>query len=113
MSNPTHTLPEAPNAPDKDRKGGCSAVAGSRLVLQVRFHDRDHGWQEWETIEGRQLEEKYGTTPDQWKLACAGWIEIGGRYEYRILRVSETIDWSISFAENNKTLPTEGAAQDS
>ena len=29
MSNPTHTLPEAPNAPDKDGKGGCSAVAGS------------------------------------------------------------------------------------
>ena len=31
MSNPTHTLPEAPNAPDKDGKGGCSAVAGSGL----------------------------------------------------------------------------------
>jgi hypothetical protein len=78
------------------------AAICSRLVLQVRYHDRDHGWQEWETIEGRRLEEKYGATPEEWKWACAGWIEIGGRYEYRILRVSEAMDWSISFAENTK-----------
>ena len=45
MSTLTDTPPEAPNAPDSERKGGCSAMAGSaddnplrllRLVVQAK-----------------------------------------------------------------------------
>ena len=50
MSDTTDTLPEAPNVPDSERKGGCSAVAGSahdrrtragrrkEILDHIRFH---------------------------------------------------------------------------
>jgi hypothetical protein len=78
----------------------------SRLVLQRRFHDRQRGWSDWETIDGRALIQNYGTTPDDWKRCCAQWIEMGGRYEYAIMRVTETLEWSACFTENARSADT-------
>lgn len=84
----------------KKAKEGRRPSCCSRLVLQFRLHDRQQGWSGWETIEGRRLREKFGDTPHAWKRSCVGWIEMGGRYEYQILRVTETLEWAASFTEN-------------
>ena len=89
------------------------AVVHERLVLgswvlQERNHDRyTQEWGEWEDVEGRKLREKFGETPDEWKRACKMWIEVGGRYEFRIFKRVDAEEWSMCFSsENDQILPT-------
>tara|TARA_R110000868_G_scaffold349003_1_gene610181 strand:+ start:106 stop:381 length:276 start_codon:yes stop_codon:yes gene_type:complete len=85
-----------------ESKSGSNPPACSRsFVLQYRFHDRQfQRWSDWTTIEGKTLREQYGTTVAEWKANCKRWIEMGGRYEYRIIRREETQTWGITFSEN-------------
>jgi hypothetical protein len=86
---------------------GSQAVAQERLVLgswvlQERNHDRyREEWSEWQDVEGRKLREKFGETPDEWKRACKMWIEVGGRYEFRIFKRIDTEEWSMCFSSEN------------
>ncbi len=69
-----------------------------KSILQVRFHDKyREEWDDWEDITDRGLRIKYGETEGDWKKSCKEWIDMGGRYEYRIIRRVDTIDWSICF----------------
>lgn len=87
--------------------GDSQAVVQERLVLdswvlQERNHDRyTKEWSEWEDVVGRKLREKFGDTPEDWKRACKMWIEVGGRYEFRIFKRVDTEDWSMCFSSEN------------
>ena len=87
--------------------GGDQAVAQQRLVLdswvlQERNHDRyTKEWSEWEDVVGRKLRDKFGANPEEWKEACKMWIDVGGRYEFRIFKRVDTEDWSIRFSSEN------------
>jgi hypothetical protein len=83
------------------------AAAGSRPVLMMRHHDtRNDKWSQWKEPSQTDLRSKYGTTPDEWKDTCKRWIEIGGTYEFKILRRTDAVEWSIHYANvSNQTPP--------
>ena len=67
-------------------------------VLLQRYHDRySDTWSPWEEVTGYDLRAKHGTTPEEWMCACKMWIEVGGRYEYRIAERTDVDIWGISF----------------
>jgi hypothetical protein len=69
-----------------------------RYYLEFRWYDSQHKtWQDWEEITGWKLENKYGSTPEDWKAACETWIEVGGTYEYRIGTREDKIVWETSY----------------
>lgn len=69
--------------------------------LMFRWYDsQKKEWTEWEEITGRMLIEKYGRTPEDWKVACQSWIEIGGLYEYRIGTRIDMVNWEFSYIKN-------------
>jgi hypothetical protein len=78
-----------------------------KFVLFRRWHDGQwNTWTEWEEIRGKELRDKYGETPEIWKKMCKNWIEVGGRYEYRIVRRVDTVEWSLSFKDKPNPEPS-------
>lgn len=78
-------------------------VSVSRPYLEKRWYDSQwKKWTDWEEIEGRQLRDKYGTTPEEWKESCKSWIEIGGTYEYRIGVRTDEVVWEMSYLTQKK-----------
>ena len=94
-------------AAETDQTTDSPAVVQQRLVLdswvlQERNHDRyTKEWSEWEDVGGRKLRDKFGANPEEWKEACKMWIDVGGRYEFRIFKRVDTEDWSIRFSSEN------------
>ena len=52
---------------------------------------------------GYKLKDKFGNTVEEWKESCKAWINIGGHYEYRIIRRVDTIEWGMCFMKPHKT----------
>lgn len=66
--------------------------------LFYRFHDKQwNTWRDWEEITGRQLLSKYGDTQEDWIKNCQAWIDVGGRYEYKIVCRTEIPEWGMTF----------------
>jgi hypothetical protein len=96
--NQTESQPQDVEEP---RDEGLDETACSRSFLEMRWYDKQWDkWTEWEEVKGFKLREKYGTTPEEWKASCKIWIEVGGRYEYRIGTRTDVVDWKISYREN-------------
>lgn len=76
----------------------------------MRHHDtRSDKWSQWEEPSQIDLRSKYGTTPDEWKDTCKRWIEMGGTYEFKIMRRTDVVEWSLRYANNDQSLATAGA----
>lgn len=80
----------------------AAATTCSWLVLQQRYDSRQTGWTKWEDIDGYRLKDKYGTTVEEWMSACRSWIAMGGRYQYRLIRRTDTVEWEMDYTENNQ-----------
>lgn len=81
-------------------KGGGSVDRLVRNFLMFRWYDDQRKeWTDWEEITGRMLTEKYGHTPEDWKVACQSWI-VGGLYEYRIGTRIDVVEWEMSYFAN-------------
>lgn len=72
-------------------------------ILKKRWFDSSRGvWTDWEQIDEYTLQRKYGKTIDDWKLSCKDWIDIGGTYEYKIVKRTDTVEWTLKFSEKDK-----------
>lgn len=70
-----------------------------RWVLLMRHHDtRNDNWSAWEEPNKADLNAKYGTNPEQWRDTCSRWIEMGGTYEFKIVRRTDEVEWSLHYA---------------
>lgn len=88
--------------PNKKASGSLAAAPCSRWALFMRHHYRSRDqWTEWEEVQGRKLWENFGATVDEWKQCAKGWIEIGGTYEIKIVQITERVEWSIHY-ENDQ-----------
>lgn len=68
--------------------------------LYVRYHDKQWNmWREWEEVSSYRLLNKYGETKEDWIESCKSWIKIGGRYEYKIVRRIEMVEYRMIFDE--------------
>ena len=66
----------------------------TNTILRYRWYDNQwKRWEAWEEIKGRELEEKYGVTVEDWKYYSQAWVDLGGAYEYQIVKRTETIIW--------------------
>jgi hypothetical protein len=66
--------------------------------LLVRWYDKQWGrWDDWREVPFSEQREKYGVVEEEWKQACKTYIEIGGRYEYRIVERTEKTEWEMSY----------------
>lgn len=63
-------------------------------ILQQRWHDRQwNAWTDWGDVD----EESYGTTLEEWKKSCQNWLNVGGTYEYRIVKRTDVLEWELSY----------------
>ena len=69
-------------------------------ALLQRWYDRTlQRWDRWAEITGEELRTKYGITPDEWKQNCQAWIDIGGTYQYKIVRRTDATVWTCSYED--------------
>lgn len=62
-------------------------------ILQQRWNDRQwNSWTDWE-----EVDESYGTTLEEMKKSSQAWIDLGGTYEYRIIKRTDVLEWELSF----------------
>lgn len=74
----------------------------TRQVLLMRHHDtRSNKWTPWSEPSHTDLLSKFGTTPDEWKDTCKRWIEIGGTYEFKIVRRTDVVEWKVHYAKGD------------
>lgn len=67
-------------------------------ILQQRWHDRQwNAWTDWE-----EVDETYGTTLEEWKKSCQAWIDVGGTYEYRIVKRTDVLEWELSYLKDKQ-----------
>ena len=71
-------------------------------ILQQRWHDRQTDkWTDWDDADKNyDLYRKYGTTPVEWKKSCQAWIDVGGTYEYRIVKRTDVLEWELSYLKD-------------
>lgn len=74
------------------------AYSSTYYVLMMRHYDsQSNKWSPWEEPNDYELCYKYGTTPKEWKIACESWIEMGGKYQFKIVRRTDVVEWSICY----------------
>lgn len=89
ITGQTFEYPIFPKAPEEPN---------SRLLLFMRYFDSSSNeWSPWAEPDEDKLHSRFGSTPEQWKINCEGWILMGGKYEFKIVRRTDVTEWVTSY----------------
>lgn len=72
-------------------------------ILQQRWYDSQwKTWTDWKELDAWTIDRKYGVTPEAWKKSCQAWIDVGGTYEYRIVKRTDVLEWELSYLKDKQ-----------